>query len=158
MADLNIEIEKLQHEMSEKRAKGRPVHDLEKRLDQLVRRSMTRRAIRGAVERLTALEITLSLALSNHAQLSAVDVDKRQACHHLSFDRMPRLSPSQVLRLTRQNNQQSERQGRHSGYLPRGCIERDARHALYFLSRVSCLVAAQSHRNSPSFTPTLEAT
>jgi predicted nucleic acid-binding Zn-ribbon protein len=37
MADLNIEIEKLEQEMSNKRAKGKPVHDLEKKLDQLER-------------------------------------------------------------------------------------------------------------------------
>jgi len=49
MADLNLEIEKLQHEMSEKRAKGRPVHDLEKRLDQLEREK------HDLVERLEAL-------------------------------------------------------------------------------------------------------
>ena len=49
MADLNIEIEKLQHEMSEKRAKGRPVHDLEERLDQLEREK------HDLVERLEAL-------------------------------------------------------------------------------------------------------
>ena len=49
MADLNLEIEKLQHEMSEKRAKGIPVHDLEKRLDQLEREK------HDLVERLEAL-------------------------------------------------------------------------------------------------------
>ena len=49
MADLNIEIEKLQHEMSVKRAKGRPVHDLEKRLDELEREK------HDLVERLEAL-------------------------------------------------------------------------------------------------------
>ena len=49
MAELNVEIEKLKHEMSEKRAKGRPVHDLEKRLDQLEREK------HDLVERLEAL-------------------------------------------------------------------------------------------------------
>ena len=37
IAELNTEIEKLEHEMNEKRSKGKPVHDLEKRLDQLER-------------------------------------------------------------------------------------------------------------------------
>src|SRR2546426_304061 len=48
----------------------------------------------------------------------------------------------------RQNNQQSERQGRHSGYLPRGCIWKEECRSMHytFSVRVSCLVAAQSHR------------
>jgi hypothetical protein len=37
IAELNTEIEKLGREMNEKRSKGKPVHDLEKRLDQLER-------------------------------------------------------------------------------------------------------------------------
>ena len=37
MAQLNVEIEKLQREMSEKRARGKPIHDLEKRLEELER-------------------------------------------------------------------------------------------------------------------------
>ena len=35
MAELNVEIEKVQHEMSEREAKGRPTVDLEKRLEEL---------------------------------------------------------------------------------------------------------------------------
>ena len=37
IAELNTAIEKLGREMNEKRSKGKPVHDLEKRLDQLER-------------------------------------------------------------------------------------------------------------------------
>ena len=37
IAELNTEIEKLGREMNEKRSKGKPVHDLEKKLDQLER-------------------------------------------------------------------------------------------------------------------------
>ena len=35
MAELNVEIEKVQHEMNEREAKGRPNVDLEKRLEEL---------------------------------------------------------------------------------------------------------------------------
>jgi predicted nuclease with TOPRIM domain len=35
MAELNVEIEKLQHEMREKQVKGKPVDRLEKRLEEL---------------------------------------------------------------------------------------------------------------------------
>ena len=35
MAELNVEIEKLQHEMNEREAKGRPTVELEKRLEEL---------------------------------------------------------------------------------------------------------------------------
>ena len=37
IAELNVEIERLQREMSEKRSKGKPVHDLERKLDELER-------------------------------------------------------------------------------------------------------------------------
>ena len=37
IAELNTEIEKIHREMNEKQSKGKPVHDLEKRLDQLER-------------------------------------------------------------------------------------------------------------------------
>ena len=37
MAELNVEIEKLQHEISKKQAKGRSTDDLEKKLDELER-------------------------------------------------------------------------------------------------------------------------
>ncbi len=37
MAELNVEIGKLQHEMSEKQAKGKPIQGLEKRLEELER-------------------------------------------------------------------------------------------------------------------------
>jgi hypothetical protein len=37
MAEVNVEIEKLQHEKNERQAKGRPTKDLEKRLDELER-------------------------------------------------------------------------------------------------------------------------
>jgi outer membrane murein-binding lipoprotein Lpp len=49
MAELNIEIEKLEQEMNQKRAKGKPVHDLEKKLDQLEREK------HDLVERIEAL-------------------------------------------------------------------------------------------------------
>ena len=49
MAELNEEIEKLRHEMSEKEAKGKAVHDLEKRLDRLEREK------HDLVERIEAL-------------------------------------------------------------------------------------------------------
>jgi TolA-binding protein len=35
MAELNVEIEKLQHEMSQNQARGKPIQDLEKRLEEL---------------------------------------------------------------------------------------------------------------------------
>jgi len=35
MAELNVEIEKVQHEMNEREAKGRPTVDLQKRLEEL---------------------------------------------------------------------------------------------------------------------------
>lgn len=35
MAELNVEIDKLQHEINEKQAKGKPTQDLEKRLEEL---------------------------------------------------------------------------------------------------------------------------
>jgi chromosome segregation ATPase len=37
MAELNVEIEKLQHEVSEKQAKGKPIDHLQKKLDELER-------------------------------------------------------------------------------------------------------------------------
>jgi predicted nuclease with TOPRIM domain len=37
MAELNVEIEKLQHEITRKQAKGKPTYDLEKKLDELER-------------------------------------------------------------------------------------------------------------------------
>ena len=37
MAELNVEIEKLQHEINERQAKGKPTQDLEKRLKELER-------------------------------------------------------------------------------------------------------------------------
>jgi chromosome segregation ATPase len=49
MAELNLEIEKIQQEMSKKRANGKPVHDLEKKLDQLEREK------HDLVERIEAL-------------------------------------------------------------------------------------------------------
>jgi predicted RNase H-like nuclease (RuvC/YqgF family) len=49
MAELNLEIEKLQQEMREKTAKGKPVHDLEKKLDRLEREK------HDIVERIEAL-------------------------------------------------------------------------------------------------------
>ncbi len=49
MAELNVEIGKLQREMSEKRAKGKAVHDLERKLDQLEREK------HDLVERIEAL-------------------------------------------------------------------------------------------------------
>jgi uncharacterized protein YceH (UPF0502 family) len=35
MAELNVEIDKVQHEMNERQAKGKPTSDLEKRLEEL---------------------------------------------------------------------------------------------------------------------------
>jgi chromosome segregation ATPase len=35
MAELNVEIERLQHEINERQAKGKPVDALEKRLEEL---------------------------------------------------------------------------------------------------------------------------
>jgi len=35
MAELNVEIEKLQHEISKKQAKGKSTDDLEKKLEEL---------------------------------------------------------------------------------------------------------------------------
>ncbi len=35
MADLNVEIEKLQHEIRQKQARGKPIQDLEARLEEL---------------------------------------------------------------------------------------------------------------------------
>ena len=35
MAELNVEIDKLQHEINERQAKGKPTQDLEKRLEEL---------------------------------------------------------------------------------------------------------------------------
>jgi predicted nuclease with TOPRIM domain len=35
MAELNLEIEKLQHEMNEKQARGKPVDGIAKRLEEL---------------------------------------------------------------------------------------------------------------------------
>ncbi len=49
MAELNVEIGKLQHEMSEKQAKGKPIQGLEKRLEELEREK------HDLVERLQAL-------------------------------------------------------------------------------------------------------
>ena len=37
MAELNVEIERLQHEINERQAKGRPTQDLEKTLEELER-------------------------------------------------------------------------------------------------------------------------
>ncbi len=49
MAELNVEIERLQHEINEKQAKGKPVQDLEKRLEELERQK------HDLVERIEAL-------------------------------------------------------------------------------------------------------
>ncbi len=49
MADLNVEIAKLQHEMNEKQAKGKPTDALEKRLEELEREK------HDLVERIEAL-------------------------------------------------------------------------------------------------------
>ena len=35
MAEVNVEIDKIQHEINEKKAKGKPTQDLEKRLEEL---------------------------------------------------------------------------------------------------------------------------
>jgi uncharacterized protein YceH (UPF0502 family) len=37
MAEVNVEIDRLQHEMNERQAKGKPTQDLEKRLEELER-------------------------------------------------------------------------------------------------------------------------
>ncbi len=49
MAELNVEIEKLQHEINEKQAKGKPTDALEKRLEELEREK------HDIVERIEAL-------------------------------------------------------------------------------------------------------
>ena len=49
MAELNVEIEKLQHEMNEKQAKGKPTQSLQKRLEELEREK------HDLVERIEAL-------------------------------------------------------------------------------------------------------
>ncbi len=49
MAELNVEIEKLQREMNEKQARGKPVQSLEKRLEELEREK------HDLVERIEAL-------------------------------------------------------------------------------------------------------
>jgi uncharacterized protein YceH (UPF0502 family) len=35
MAEINVEIDRLQHEINEKQAQGKPTQDLEKRLEEL---------------------------------------------------------------------------------------------------------------------------
>ncbi len=37
MAEVNMEIDRLQHEINERQAKGKPTQDLEKRLEELER-------------------------------------------------------------------------------------------------------------------------
>jgi uncharacterized protein YceH (UPF0502 family) len=37
MAEINVEIDKLQHEINERQANGKPARDLEKRLEELER-------------------------------------------------------------------------------------------------------------------------
>jgi tRNA uridine 5-carbamoylmethylation protein Kti12 len=37
MAEVNVEIDRLQHEIKERQSKGKPTQDLEKRLEQLER-------------------------------------------------------------------------------------------------------------------------
>ena len=49
MAEVNVEIEKLQHEMREKQAKGKPTQSLEKRIEELEREK------HDLVERIEAL-------------------------------------------------------------------------------------------------------
>jgi septation ring formation regulator EzrA len=49
MAEVNVEIDKLQHEISERQAKGKPVDTLEKRLEELEREK------HDLVERIEAL-------------------------------------------------------------------------------------------------------
>jgi septation ring formation regulator EzrA len=49
MAEVNVEIDKLQHEINERRAKGKPVDTLEKRLEELEREK------HDLVERIEAL-------------------------------------------------------------------------------------------------------
>ncbi len=49
MAELNVEIERLQHEINEKQAQGKPVQSLEKRLEELEREK------HDLVERIEAL-------------------------------------------------------------------------------------------------------
>ncbi len=49
MAEVNVEIDKLQHAINERRAKGKPVDTLEKRLEELEREK------HDLVERIEAL-------------------------------------------------------------------------------------------------------
>jgi septation ring formation regulator EzrA len=49
MAEVNVEIDKLQHEINERQAKGKPVDTLEKRLEELEREK------HDLVERIEAL-------------------------------------------------------------------------------------------------------
>ena len=49
MAELNVEIEKVQHEINESKAKGKPTRDLEKRLEELERQK------HDLIERIEAL-------------------------------------------------------------------------------------------------------
>lgn len=49
MAEVNVEIDKLQHEINERQAKGRPTQDLERRLEELEREK------HDLVERIEAL-------------------------------------------------------------------------------------------------------
>ena len=49
MAEVNVEIERVQHEINEKQAKGKPTQDLEKRLEELEREK------HDLVERIEAL-------------------------------------------------------------------------------------------------------
>ena len=49
MAEINVEIEKLQHEINEKEARGKPTEDLEERLEELERQK------HELVERIEAL-------------------------------------------------------------------------------------------------------
>ncbi len=51
MAELNVEIERLQHEISQKQARGKPVQALEKRLEELESEK------HGLVERIADLSI-----------------------------------------------------------------------------------------------------
>lgn len=49
MAEVNVEIDRLQHEINERQAKGKPTQDLEKRLEELEREK------HDLVERIEAL-------------------------------------------------------------------------------------------------------
>lgn len=49
MAEVNVEIDKLQHEINERQAKGRPTQDLDRRLEELEREK------HDLVERIEAL-------------------------------------------------------------------------------------------------------